>query len=352
METVNLTINGQEIRAKVGQTILEVALANGIYIPHLCYDPRLKPFGACRLCLVQVKGSNKFVTACSTLATEGMVVNTDTVTLHEIRRTIVELLLSDHAVECITCEKSGACRLQDLAYQLGVEEIRFSGEKHEYHVDDHNPLIERDYSKCILCGRCVRICDEVQGVCAIGFANRGFDTVVSTPYDRSLLDTPCEFCGQCVSTCPVGALIERTRKQKGRVWETKKTLTVCPYCGCGCQIELVTRDNEVIAVTAPLGEGINEGNLCSKGRFGFTFINHSDRLQRPLIRKRGKFVKTSWDEALSLVAEKLSLIKQEYGADAIVGLSSAKCTNEENYLFQKFMRAVIGTNNIDHCARL
>jgi formate dehydrogenase alpha subunit len=349
---ISLTINDKSITTVPGKTILETARAHGIHIPTLCHDPRLKPYGACRICLVEVEGAKSFVPACATVATEGMVVRTDTIAVYEIRRTIVELLLSDHPLDCLTCESAGRCRLQDLAYELNIKEKRYKGEKHSYTVEDFNPFIERDHNKCVLCGRCVRICAETQGCHIFDFANRGFETVTSTPFDRSLQETPCVFCGQCVSTCPVGALTSRLRKYKGRIWETVQTVTTCPYCGVGCRLRLYAKNGEVIGVSADLESGVNRGNLCIKGRFGYGFINHPDRLTSPLIKKDGEFVEASWEEALQLVAGKLSEVREKHGADAIGGLSSAKCTNEENYLFQKFMRAVVGTNNVDHCARL
>lgn len=352
MSEVNVIINDTNIVSEAGRTILDVAKENGIFIPHLCHDPRLKPYGACRVCLVEVEGARGPVPACATNIAEGMVVQTDTVALHEIRKTIIELLLANHPLECLTCQNAGNCALQDLAYMFGIEELRFKGEWKEHSVEDYNPVIERDHRKCILCGRCVRICDEVMGIRVWGFVNRGFEAIVTTPYEDSLFATKCVFCGQCVSSCPTGALTEKLSKYKGRVWETEQTATVCPYCGVGCRLKLHTKNNQIVAVTSDLESGVNQGNLCVKGRFGYEFVNHPDRLTTPLIKKKGKLTEASWEEALELVAKKFSKIKKGHGSDSIAGLSSAKCTNEENYLMQKFMRAVIGTNNIDHCARL
>ncbi len=352
MSTINITINSREIVTEGGKTILEVALKNGIFIPNLCYDPRLEPYGGCRLCLVEVKGANGFVPACTTFISDGMVVATETVALQQTRKTIVELILSDHPAECMTCEISGQCNLQDLAYTFKIDRITYQGERHNYAIQDFNPLIERNYNKCILCGRCSRICDEVQGVGIYDFINRGFGSMVTTPFNRSLTETDCEFCGQCVSTCPSGALVDRPRKYKGRIWEVKKVETICPYCGVGCTIELQVKNHEIVGVSAPLEKGVNKGNLCVKGRYGYEFVNHADRLTSPLIKKNGKFIEASWEEALSLVVKRLLEIKDKFGPDSIGGFSSAKCTNEENYIFQKFIRAVIGTNNVDHCARL
>lgn len=349
---INITINGRAIEAGADRTILEAALENGIYIPNLCHDKRLKPYGACRLCLVEVKGARKLQTACSTKLKEGMVVETETPRLRQLRRTIIDLMLSDHRVDCVTCESTGDCRLQDLAYSYSVEKIRFEGEKSAHAGIDNNPLIERDYSKCILCGRCVRICDEVQGAFAVDFVGRGFSGSVDTSYSYPLPETTCEFCGQCVSSCPTGALIDKPSMNQGRAWQVQKTRTVCSYCGCGCTIDLHTNDGVVVGVSAPVGVGANKGNLCGKGRYGYAYINHPDRLKTPLIRKNGELVEASWDEAINLVATKLFEVKREHGADSIAGFASAKCTNEDNYIFQKFMRAVIGTNNVDVCARL
>jgi len=352
MAKINLVINDRKIETEPGKTILEVAGENRIKIPTLCHDPRLKPYGACRVCLVEVEGARTFLPACATEVIDGMVVKTNTVPLYEIRRTIVELLLSDHELSCVTCESAGQCQLQDLAYELGIEENRFEGEKHTYTIEDYNPLIERDLNKCISCGRCVRICEEVQQNSIYTFANRGFDAIVTTPYDRSLIETKCELCGQCVSTCPTGALTEKMSRYKGRIWEIEKVKTICPYCGCGCELEIQIKNGEIVRVSTDVESGINKGNACAKGRFGYDFVNHPNRLTSPLVRKNGELVETSWDEAIKTVADKFSKIKKKHGSDAIAGLSSAKCTNEENYLMQKFMRAVIGTNNIDHCARL
>ncbi len=342
-----LMIDGKYIEVPEGTTILEAARRAGIYIPTLCDDPRLEPYGACRLCLVQVKGMPRPVTSCTTPATDGMEVQTSNEQIERIRKTIVELLLSDHPNDCMVCEKAGDCTLQELAYFYNLRENRFWGERRQYTRKDANPFIERDMEKCVLCGKCVRVCEEVQGVAAIDIAYRGFQAKVCPPFER---DLDCEFCGQCVSVCPTGALIGKQSLGKGRQKDIKRVDTVCPYCGCGCNITLHVSRNEVIRVTSE-PDTLNEGWLCVKGRFGFRFVNSPDRLKTPLIRRNGRFEEATWTEALGYIASNLKRIKKQYGADAIAGLSSARCTNEENYLFQKFMRAVIGTNNVDHCAR-
>lgn len=344
---MKLTINNISITAPEGVTILDAARRNDIYIPTLCDDPRLEPHGGCRLCLVQVKGMPRPVTACTTPATEGMEVETSNEPIERQRRTIVELLLSDHPNDCMVCEKAGDCTLQELAYFYDLRSNRFWGERRRYTKKDMNPFIERDMEKCILCGKCVRVCDEVQGLGAIDISGRGFTAKVTPAFEK---DLDCEFCGQCVSICPTGALMSKQALGKGRQKDVRQVETVCSYCGCGCNLTLHVSRNEVVRVTSRR-DTINEGWLCVKGRFGQGFINSPDRLTTPLIKKDGAFVPATWDEALGYIAERLSAIKKKHGPDAIGGLSSARCTNEENYLFQKFIRAAIGTNNVDHCAR-
>ena len=352
MEEIRLNINGKEIVTTSDRTILEAAADNNIYIPRLCYEERMEPYGACRVCLVEVEGARGLLPACYTRVTDGMVVHTDNEQLRRIRRTIIELILSDHPLDCMTCESTGKCELQDLAYEYGVKQVRFRGEQHHFQVLEDNPLIERDYDKCVLCGRCIRICREVQGVGVYDFVNRGFEAVPGTPYDKPMMETPCEFCGQCVSTCPTGAITSLPSKGKGRDWQVEKTRTTCPYCGCGCQIDLHVRDGEIVEVTSPVMVGPGQGNTCVKGCYGYAFVNHEDRLTAPLVKREGKFVETSWEEALGIVANRMREAMDDKGPDSVAFLSSARCTDEENYLLQKLARAVVGTNNVDHCARL
>lgn len=355
MDTTNeisLTIDGLPVRVPAGRSVLEACRDAGIHVPTLCHDPRLEPFGGCRLCIVQIDGVRGFPTACTTLAADGMVVTTDSDEIHALRRTVVELLLSDHNVDCLTCDASGSCSLQDLAYEFGVDGTRLAGAFHACGPSAEDPLISRDMSKCIACGKCVRICEEVQGVHVYGYQGRGFDVLPRPPYGCSLAEAGCEFCGQCVSACPVGAITDRAGSHPGRAWQTTPARSICGYCGVGCTIDYQVKDGRVVGASAPLGVGVNRGNLCAKGRYGWRFTHHPDRLTEPLVRKDGVLVPVTWDEAIATIAQRLTAIIAENGPDAVAGLASAKCTNEENYLFQKLMRGVLGTNNIDHCARL
>jgi NADH dehydrogenase/NADH:ubiquinone oxidoreductase subunit G len=345
---VKIVINGKEVNVPKNTTVLEAARMKDISIPTLCYHPKLTPFGGCRLCIVEIKGIPSPIASCTTIATDGMEISTSTPYLEELRKTVLELILSDHPNDCMVCEQTGNCTLQNLAYAYGIRESEFSGERRVYARRDGNPFIERDLEKCILCGRCVKVCDEIQGVEAIDFGYRGFNSKICTYYEE---DLNCEFCGQCVAVCPTGALTGKLWERKGRPHEVKETETVCPYCGTGCNITVQVKENEIVRIESR-PDTWNEGWLCVKGRFGFRFANSPDRLSRPLIKMKGKFVEVSWEEALDYVATKLKTIRKKYSADTIAGLSSARCTNEENYLFQKFMRAALGTNNVDHCARL
>jgi predicted molibdopterin-dependent oxidoreductase YjgC len=353
---VTLRIDGRKVTVRRLSTILDAVRKLDIQLPTLCHHPELSPFGGCRLCLVEVKGSPRPVAACSAYARDGMVVVTSTPYLEKLRMMTLELILSDHPNDCMVCERSGDCTLQELAYFYGLRDNRFYGEKKPPVKMDENPFIERAMGKCILCGQCVRVCDEVQGVHAFDFTHKGFHTTIGTPFER---DLNCEFCGQCVAVCPTGALTGKMWSRKGRQ-SFREVETICPYCGCGCNITLFTKRNEIVRVSSRK-DTFHEGWLCAKGRFGYGFVNSPDRLTKPLRRIAPKdasgkpyseiFEEVTWDEAYGHIAERLKSIKDSHGPDAIGGLSSARCTNEENYLFQKFMRAVIGTNNVDHCAR-
>jgi predicted molibdopterin-dependent oxidoreductase YjgC len=349
--TIALTIDGRQVTAPNGSTILEAARKAGVYVPTLCADSALAPYGACRLCLVEVKGNRRpMLPSCSTPAADGMVVRTSTPLIERTRRNIVELLLSDHPEDCLTCPQNNRCELQRVAAYVGVRQMRFRGEKRSYTIDDSNPFFVRDLDRCILCGKCVRVCDEIQGREAIHYAFRGFDTKIAAVMDRPLSDSNCESCGQCVDACPVGALQPRSYIEHGT--PARRTKTICPYCGVGCTLIIETRGGQIVGVRGDPDGPANEGRTCVKGRFGTRFVNHRDRLTTPLIRKEGELVEATWDEALDLVASKFAQVKCDHGGDALGMFVSAKCSSEENYLGQKLARQVWGTNNVDHCARL
>lgn len=351
-DSVHVTINGKEATVPRSHTVLEAAQVAGVEIPTLCAHPSLRPIGACRICLVEVEKQRGLQPACTFPVSEGMVVRTNTPGVREARRFVLELLLSDHPLDCMTCDMAGACELQHLAYEYGIKETRYPGQQHHYAVDTSNPFIQRDYDKCILCRRCTRACDEINGVEAIGLLNRGFSSKIGTPYDGPLQDSPCEFCGMCVELCPTGSLLPKRAIGKGRFWEMRTTTTVCPYCGVGCSLDLYTKGNEIAYVRSNWSGPANHGSSCVKGRFGWDYVGNEERFVAPLVKRDGKMVAATWDEALDLVADKFAQIARDNGPDALAFLSSAKCTNEENYLVQKLARGVIGTNNVDHCARL
>jgi len=352
MVEIRLTIDSREVKAEGGMTIFQAAKGAGISIPHLCYREDLTSTAGCRLCVVEVEGARTLVASCAYPVANNMVVQTDTERVRNARKLAVEFLLSDHPYDCMTCEKSGSCKLEKYAYEFGIRQSRFEGESHKYASRATNPFFERDYNKCILCGRCVTVCHELQYCEAVDYSKRGFATKISASFDRSMQETPCVFCGNCVSVCPVGALSEKAGRFQGREWELKKIPTICSYCGVGCTLILNVKDGQVLKVTSDKDVGVNKGWTCVKGRFGSDYVHSTDRLTEPLIRVNGQFRKAPWEVALDTVAQVLKKVKEEQGADSIAFLVSAKCTNEENYLLQKLARAAIGTNNVDHCARL
>ena len=367
MTNLNVTIDFKKVQVPEGSTVLDAARVAGVYIPTLCDDPLLEPFGACRLCVVEIDGYRGLPTACSTPVVEGMVVNTSSATIAANRKTTMNLLLSDHPLDCQHCVSNMRCELQDVAAFVGVREQPFEGERRAYDIDESNPFYGRDLEKCILCGKCVRACDEIQGRQAIHFGYRGFATKITTPFDMPMWDSTCESCGRCVDMCPTAALYDKAALKTGL--PTGETDTICPYCGVGCGLTLETRDGKIINARGNRENETNQGHTCVKGRYGWEFIHHPDRLQKPQVRKYlldGKkkssikdrkskawdWVETDWDTALDITADKLRETRDTHGADSIGVLTSAKCLNEENYLMNKLARQVIGTNNIDHCARL
>ena len=371
-----ITLNGKEYSFEPGQTILEVAQQNSIDIPTLCYLKGALPTGACRICVVEVQRARSLLPSCATPAADGMVVKTESPVVVKARKMILQLLLSSGNHNCAVrgsdgqnwtqfqlgvqsddgsgelCPVWGDCDLQNLAYRYQVSGERFEATETDHPMETVNPFIVRDFSRCIQCGRCVQACNEVQVNNAIHFGYRGAKTKIIAAGDRPLKDSDCVFCGECVQACPVGALVEKDARYSVRPWETRRVRTTCSYWGVGCQMELHIKENKVVKVTGVEDMAPNFGSLCVKGRFGFDFINSPERLQKPLIKENGAFREAEWDEALGLVARRFANIKDQHGPDSIGVLTSARITNEENYIANKFARAVLKTNNIDHCARL
>lgn len=380
---INLKIDGKEIQAESGKTVLQVAKEHDIHIPTLCYHKDLNPTGNCRMCIVEVKGGRFLQAACVTPVWEGMEIETSSEKVMKDRKLTLELMLANHPVDCLICDVSGECELQDLAYEYQAKVPDWGAKGTRYPVDsDPNPFIRVDMNKCILCRRCELACAEIQGRDVWGVAKRGFEEVIVAGAGVPMLEARCESCGQCVAYCPTGALSNKMNYGMGRAHQVKKVTTTCSYCGVGCQFDLLVKNNKVIGVSSNPDAPVNGMALCVKGRYGYDFIHHPDRLTKPKVRRyllEGKkksdirnsivdsqkskvelsnfgspwdWVETEWDKALDIIADKFTDTRTNFGADTMGFLTSAKCLNEENYLMNKLARQVIGTNNIDHCARL
>ncbi len=346
---ITVTINGKEIKLEKATTVLEAARSAGIQIPTLCYHEQLEKYGGCRLCLVEVEKMPRLQTSCTLMVTDGMVVKTETEQIADVRRGILEFLLINHPLDCPYCDKAGECTLQDLVEKYGPAKGRFKEKKRKVPESLGDPVIVRNMERCVMCTRCVRMCEGLQGASAIAVINRGGHSHIE-PFSGSRFE--CEYCGNCVSVCPVGAIMSRLHRHSYRPWQVKEQYeTVCPYCGVGCTVVAQVRDDVIKRVVPKLGSAVNNGMLCSRGRFGYEFVNSKERLTAPLIRKGGTLTEATWEEAITLVAKKLQEIQTTAGSQAIGGIASLRCTNEDNYVFQKFMRLVVGTNNIDTAAR-
>ncbi|PCI51360.1 MAG: formate dehydrogenase subunit alpha [Moraxellaceae bacterium] len=351
-------LNGNEYPIESGETILQFSKRHlgEKNIPTLCDDSRLTPYGACRVCSVEVSltlnGPAKTLASCHTPIAEAMHIETNNASIQRLRKNIIELVLTDHPLDCLTCEVNGNCELQDVAAQVGIREVRYH--KPKTHLDKKkdtsHSYMRMDLSKCINCSRCVRACDEIQGEFVLTMANRGFESSITLDDGLNFGDSSCVSCGACAETCPTAAISDKFQSKS--LEADRVVRTICSYCGVGCNLEVAVKDNQVLSIKAPWDSEVNQGHTCLKGRYAFGFYNHPDRLRTPLIRRGNELTPVSWDEAYDYIAKKLKAIIQDNGPDAIAGISSSRCTNEENYLMQKFIRAAVGTNNIDCCARV
>ncbi len=347
MSAIELTVDGHPVEVAPGSTILDAARKLGIDIPTFCHDPELTRNGACRICVVEVEKARTLVAACSAPVAPGMAVHTATDRVRRARRVILRLLLANHPLQCITCEKNGECKLQDYCYRYEVSSSGYSGEAKALTPDDSNVFFIRDMNKCILCGICAGTCQEINGAGAIDFVKRGFVTNVAPPFNDTIEQSTCNYCGMCIDNCPVGALTPKYGIGRGRPWEVEKVKTICPYCSTGCSVYLHVKDGQIIGAGPDRNSPVNRGQLCIRGRFGWDFIHSTERLTRPLVKQDGVFVEVDWDEALDRVVAGLENVICRYGAAALAGLGSGRNSNEENYLFQKLIRS-LGTNNVDH----
>jgi len=354
-DTVKVEIDGLPTTVKAGSSILRAARESGVDIPKLCATDNLKPFGSCRMCLVEIEGRKGYPASCTTPVEPGMKIKTQTNALADLRRNVMELYISDHPLDCLTCSANGDCELQDVAGQVGLRDVRygFDGENHlDAPTDSSNPYFSFDASKCIVCSRCVRACDEVQGTFALTIEGRGFESKVSAGISEDFLDSECVSCGACVQACPTATLMEKSIIDHGQPDHSVKT--TCAYCGVGCSFVAEMKGDQVVRMTPDNDGQANHGHSCVKGRFAWGYSTHPDRVLHPMIRDSidEPWKKVSWDEAISYAASRFKAIQEQYGRKSIGGITSSRCTNEEVYAVQKFVRAGMRNNNVDTCARV
>ena len=342
---ITFTLDGRQVTTDAGTLVIEAAKAQGIEVPSFCYYPGLSLQAACRMCLVEVEKMPKLQTACTLVATDGMVVKTDTEQVHKARKDMIEFLLSNHPLDCPVCDKGGECELQDMTFRYGLDKTRFIEEKLHTPEEKWSPLVYYDAPRCILCFRCVRVCDEGMDVKALGVGARGVHSVILPNQPGELA---CEECGMCIDICPVGALTSGTYRYQTRPWEMTYVGEPCAHCSNGCKTTLSVRNNEILRANNRDHSGFNGEFLCAKGRFGFDFTTNPERIRQPLVRRNGKLEPASWEDALEEVARRLKQVHAMHGPSAIGVIGSNHTTNEENYLLNRFARVTLGTNNLDH----
>ncbi len=355
LKSVNLRIDGQQVMVPEGTSIMHAAAQLDINIPKLCASDSLQAFGSCRLCLVEIEGRKGFPSSCTTPVAEGLVVRTQSGNIAKLRRNVMELYVSDHPLDCLTCPANGDCELQDVASEVGLQDVRygFEGKNHiKAEKDVSHSYFTFDASKCIVCSRCVRACEEIQGTYALTIDGRGFDSKVVAGIDEKFMDSECVACGACVQTCPTSSLIENSVIDQGL--PERSVLTTCAYCGVGCAFKAELQGDKVIRMLPHKGGEANQGHSCVKGRFAFAYASHRDRVTKPMIRNNidEAWRQVSWDEAVSFAADRIRSIQAQYGRESVGGITSSRCTNEETYLVQKLVRAAFGNNNVDTCARV
>jgi len=354
-ELVQVEIDGMPATVNAGSSILRAARESGVDIPKLCATDSLKPFGSCRMCLVEVEGRKGYPASCTTPVEAGMKIRTQTNELSKIRRNVMELYISDHPLDCLTCSANGDCELQDMAGAVGLRDVRYGmdGKNHlDAPVDASNPYFQFDASKCIVCSRCVRACDEVQGTFALTIQGRGFDSKVSSGIDEDFLDSECVSCGACVQACPTATLMEKSIVDHGQ--PDHKVVTTCAYCGVGCSFQVEMKGDQVVRMTPYKDGEANHGHSCVKGRFAWGYASHKDRIMNPMVREStdDPWREVNWEEAIAYTAKRFKEIQEQYGRKSIGVITSSRCTNEEVYVVQKMIRTAFLNNNVDTCARV